>query len=193
MEENRAVKKQAPKLRKKYFDSCSRVVQIGRLHRAGFPLTVLFSFPTFFLFRSQLFFGWSVRPGPTLFLIDRRPRTSPDFFLRAVGWAFSGSLPLPKEKLPKSWQRGLVTFKIKSPRRRPAHPMLGPACVCDTPSVLEVLQENNSSKAVVGHDMVQSVCVLCWQSGASGSGYLSELSSMACLHFESFQTSLLCS
>ena len=80
MEENRAVKKQAPKLRKKYFDSCSRVVQIGRLHRAGFPLTVLFSFPTFFLFRSQLFFGWSVRPGPTLFLIDRRPRSSPDFF-----------------------------------------------------------------------------------------------------------------
>ena len=56
-----------------------------------------------------------MRPGPALSLVlPDDPDLVPIFF-RAVGWAFSGSLSLPKERHPKNWQRGFGQIQ-KNPR-----------------------------------------------------------------------------
>ena len=96
--------------------------------------------PTFFPFRSRpFFFGWLVRPGPALFLVlPDDPDLVPIFF-RAVGWAFSGSLSLPKERHPKVGSEVLVRFK----KIRGSSAMCFSACVCYAPSVHDFLQENN--------------------------------------------------
>ena len=117
-------------------------VQTGPLHRPGFLLPVLFSFPHILSFSlpAFFFFGWLVRPGPALSLVlPDDPDLVPIFF-RAVGWAFSGSLSLPKERHPKVGSEVLVRFK----KIRGSSAMCFSACVCYAPSVHDFLQENNN-------------------------------------------------